>query len=172
MNDRAYAEAMFYKNIPFVRYILKKYFPAVASDEDAFQEGLIGLWKACLQFDVDKAQLSTYAARCISNEVLMMLRRRAKEKPTLSIEGIIPNTGESLTLSDILEDPNATIEPGVFHLQEFIKNLNERDTKVVRLRLQGLTEREASEYMGVSQSYYSRLLKSIKTRYEEGVMQC
>lgn len=172
MNDIAYAEAMFHKNIPFVRYILKMHFPDIASDEDAFQEGLIGLWKACLKFDADKAQLTTYAARCISNEVRYMLRRRAKEKATISLDTPIADTDESLTLSDMLEDPNATIDPGVFYLQEFIQNLDERDTKVIQLRLQGLTMDQAGEQMGISQSYYSRLLKGIKTRYEEGVMQC
>jgi RNA polymerase sporulation-specific sigma factor len=67
--------------------------------EDLFQVALIGLWKACKTYDETKSEFSTYATRCIENEIRMLRRReRSKSKITnvVSLEGLSEDVDEGL----------------------------------------------------------------------------
>ena len=77
MNSREIEQAVV-DNQNLVRFAINRYFPGLREDEDIFQVGWIGLWKACLSYDSSKSKLSTFAVRCIINEVRMELRSRAK----------------------------------------------------------------------------------------------
>lgn len=66
-------------NLRLVAHVAKKYQGSEEDTDDLISIGTIGLIKAVATFDHSKNnRLATYAARCIDNELLMMLRMRKK----------------------------------------------------------------------------------------------
>lgn len=69
------------RNMRLVAHIAKKYQNADEDMEDLISIGTIGLIKAVSSYDSDKgSRLATYAARCIDNELLMLLRKKRIRK--------------------------------------------------------------------------------------------
>ena len=64
-------------NLCLVKHIMKLNFKNYEYDkEDIFYTGIIGLIKAIQTFDLEKnIKFSTYAGRCIMNEILMFIRK-------------------------------------------------------------------------------------------------
>lgn len=171
------------RNLRLVVYIARKFENTGVGVEDLISVGTIGLIKAVNTFNPEKKiKLATYASRCIENEILMYLRRNSKVKAEVSFyEPLnIDWDGNELLLSDILGTENDTvynlIEDEVDKQLLFLalKNLNEREKEIVRLRF-GLagnsekTQKEVADILGISQSYISRLEKKIINRLKKEI---
>ena len=66
-------------NLRLVAHIIKKYYSNQNEQDDLVSIGTIGLIKAINTFDVNKnIKLSSYASRCIENEILMYFRNLKK----------------------------------------------------------------------------------------------
>ena len=169
------------RNLRLVVYIARKF--ENIGVEDLISVGTIGLIKAVNTFNPEKKiKLATYASRCIENEILMYLRRNSKVKAEVSFyEPLnIDWDGNELLLSDILGTENDTvynlIEDEVDKQLLFLalRNLNEREKEIVRLRF-GLsghsekTQKEVADILGISQSYISRLEKKIISRLKKEI---
>lgn len=105
--DMAARDKLISHNLRLVAHVVKKYYPGTADNDDLISIGTIGLIKAVASFDPDKhTRFSTFAAKCIENEVLMFFRSGKKSGGTLSInEPIDSERGDGdLTLSDVLAD--------------------------------------------------------------------
>ena len=124
--------------------------------------------------DIDKGRLSTYAARCIDNELLMYFRTRKKTSREVSYYEPIgtDKEGNEISLLDVIEsqEPDAfsivTAKDDAKKIYELIpKLLTDREKEVISLRY-GLygkreyTQREVAEHMGISRSYISRIEKT------------
>lgn len=171
------------RNLRLVVYIARKFENTGVGVEDLISVGTIGLIKAVNTFNPEKKiKLATYASRCIENEILMYLRRNSKVKAEVSFyEPLnIDWDGNELLLSDILGTENDTvynlIEDEVDKQLLFLalKNLNEREKEIVRLRfgLSGYsekTQKEVADILGISQSYISRLEKKIINRLKKEI---
>ena len=84
--DPAARDTLIEANMRLVAHISKKYSAPTRNNEDLISMGTIGLIKACNSFDYEKSnRFATYAARCIENEILMMLRREKKCSREVSI---------------------------------------------------------------------------------------
>ena len=69
------------RNLRLVAHIVKKYTYPGKDIEDLISIGTVGLIKAIDSFDSSKGtRLATYAARCIENEILMLIRNTKKTK--------------------------------------------------------------------------------------------
>ena len=171
------------RNLRLVVYIARKFENTGVGVEDLISVGTIGLIKAVNTFNPEKKiKLATYASRCIENEILMYLRRNSKIKAEVSFyEPLnIDWDGNELLLSDILGTDNDTvynlIEDEVDKQLLFLalKNLNDREKEIVRLRF-GLngkrekTQKEVADMLGISQSYISRLEKKIISRLKKEI---
>lgn len=171
------------RNLRLVVYIARKFENTGVGVEDLISVGTIGLIKAVNTFNPEKKiKLATYASRCIENEILMYLRRNSKVKAEVSFyEPLnIDWDGNELLLSDILGTENDTvynlIEDEVDKQLLFLalRNLNEREKEIVRLRF-GLsgnsekTQKEVADILGISQSYISRLEKKIINRLKKEI---
>lgn len=171
------------RNIRLVVYIARKFENTGIGIEDLVSIGTIGLIKAVNTFDPDKnIKLATYASKCIENEILMYLRKTSKLKSEISFDEPL-NTdwdGNELLLSDILgtEDDiifkylEEEIDRGL--LDEAIETLNDREKQIMELRfgLRGQeekTQKEVADFLGISQSYISRLEKRIVKRLENEI---
>ncbi|MCQ2399726.1 MAG: RNA polymerase subunit sigma-70, partial [Clostridia bacterium] len=65
-------------NMRLVAHVVKKYKGAAETD-DLISVGSMGLAKAITTYDADKGtSLATFAARCIENEILMLIRANKK----------------------------------------------------------------------------------------------
>ena len=74
------------RNLRLVAHIVKKYQGTDVEQDDLISIGTIGLMKAISTFDAGKTtRLSTYAAKCIDNELLMMFRARKKYSREVSL---------------------------------------------------------------------------------------
>lgn len=146
--------------------------------------GTIGLIKAINTFDMDKnIKLSSYASRCIENEILMHFRNLKKSSQNVSLEDAvgIDKDGNTLKLMDLLsiDDDFADNLDKKLNLQKINKYLTEtltkRELQIINLRygLNGskpLTQREVSSIMNISRSYVSRIekkaLEKLKAMYD------
>jgi RNA polymerase sporulation-specific sigma factor len=165
-------------NLRLVVYIARRFENTGILLEDLISIGTIGLMKAMDTYRLDKKiKLATYASRCIENEILMFIRKTAKEKTEVSLDEPInlDGDGNELLLGDIL----GTEEDVVFKpleedvdlcvLRQSLRELPHRERELINMRfgLEGrreLTQKEAAQRMGISQSYISRLEKRIMQR--------
>ena len=156
-------------------YIAKKFETPTACSEDLISIGTIGLIKAVNTFRPDKnIKLATYASRCIENEILMYLRKTSSIKYEISIDEPlnIDWDGNELLLSDILGSDGEEVgreiekEDEKRLLNELIDKLTPREKEIMQMRFgmsgyDEFTQKEVADYLGISQSYISRLEKRI-----------
>ena len=170
-------------NLRLVVYIAKKFDNTGVGVEDLISIGTIGLIKAINTFNRSKnIKLATYASRCIENEILMYLRRNNKTKLEVSIDEPlnVDWDGNELLLSDILgtdedviyKDLETEVERS--QLKRAIAKLGERERTIIMLRFglnnpddMEMTQKEVADYLGISQSYISRLEKKIMKRLKK-----
>lgn len=168
-------------NLRLVVYIARRFENTGILLEDLISIGTIGLMKAIGTYRLDKKiKLATYASRCIENEILMHIRKTAKEKTEVSLDEPInmDGDGNELLLGDIL----GTEEDVVFKpleedvdlcvLRQSLRELPQRERDLINMRFgldgrQEVTQKEAAQQMGISQSYISRLEKRIMQRLKK-----
>lgn len=161
-------------NLRLVAHIVKKYSNSSKDADDLISVGAIGLIKAINSYSLDKgAQLSTYAARCIENEILMLFRANKKHQGNISLEETIgtEKDGNEIMLADVICDLDTDVlemvESNILteKLINIIKNsLSEREYKILCMRYGiggqvAYTQREVAKKLGISRSYISRLEK-------------
>ena len=170
--DRNARNTLIEHNLRLVAHIVKKY-GAVSSDQDDLVSiGTIGLIKAIDTFDVDKKiKLSSYASRCIENEILMYFRSQKKTSLDVSLDESIDTDkdGNPLTLMDILSSDDNIEERletkiNSEKVYEIIKTLPERERQIIVMRygLDGgepLTQKQTAQILNISRSYVSRIEK-------------
>lgn len=161
-------------NLRLVAHIVKKYNNFERELDDLLSIGTIGLIKAINTYDITKGnRLATYAARCIENEILMMLRQERKCSKEFSLYEPIgtDKEGNEINLLDIVECNEKDIveqiilEDNITKLDELLKTqLTKRELQVLTLRYglfqtKPLTQREIADKLAISRSYVSRIEK-------------
>ena len=170
-------------NLRLVVYIAKKFDNTGVGVEDLISIGTIGLIKSINTFNPGKnIKLATYASRCIENEILMYLRRNNKTRMEVSIDEPlnVDWDGNELLLSDILGTDEDVIYKDIENeaerriLRRAVAQLSERERTIVNLRFglntpggEEMTQKEVASYLGISQSYISRLEKKIMKRLKK-----
>ncbi len=171
-------------NLRLVAHIIKKYYGIQSEQDDLVSIGTIGLIKAINTYKPDKKiRLSSYASRCIENEILMHFRNAKKSSQDISLNETIDTDkdGNPLTLLDIMSVDdnildNLDLKLNSQKLGQFIKEeLDEREKKIIILRygLNGkkpMTQKEVAKLLNISRSYVSRIetkaLKVLRKRFE------
>lgn len=182
--DEKAAAQLIERNLRLVVYISRRFENTGINIEDLISIGTIGLIKAVGTYKPDKnIKLATYSSRCIENEILMYLRKTSTLKNEVSFDEPL-NTdwdGNELLLSDILGTDNdlvlRPIEADVDRklLADAMSKLSDRERQIISMRfgLNGITEhtqKEVADYLGISQSYISRLEKRIIARLKKEIM--
>lgn len=164
-------------NLRLVVYIARKFDNTGVGVEDLISIGTIGLIKSINTFNPEKnIKLATYASRCIENEILMYLRKNNKTRSEVSIDEPlnVDWDGNELLLSDILGTDEDVIYKNIEDeaerklLMGAVGKLSEREKTIIKLRFglgtkseREMTQKEVASYLGISQSYISRLEKKI-----------
>ncbi len=174
-------------NLRLVAHIAKKYSSAAqcqSDSEDLLSIGTIGLIKGINSFDASKGtRLATYAARCVENEILMMLRSRKKSQNDVSLSDAIgtDKEGNTIMLMDVIENDESDIfdkiqtDDSIRKLYKNIKeNLSDTERKIIVLRyglIDGrcLPHREIAEMLSISRSYVSRIEKKAVSKLGDGI---
>lgn len=158
--------------------VIKKFINVEWDKEDLVSIGLIGLIKAVDTYDISKNCFSTYAVRCIDNEIILFLRKIKKYSKENSFIEIIENKDSSnLYISKIQSDNKTDLvseyekKELILELKKQLNSLNPKDRKIIKLYFgfyndKQYTQTQISEIMGVSRSYISTIinknLKNIK----------
>ena len=170
--DKQARDTLINHNLRLVAHIVKKYNNSLEAD-DLISVGTIGLIKAVDNFDSKKGVLlSTYASRCIDNEILMLIRSNKKHKDTISLNTLLSpkNDNDELELADLIP---AESEDDVFEqvetnclikdiVQEMEKHLTDMEKEIIKYRY-GIcgypvkTQKEVADIFGISRSYVSRI---------------
>ncbi len=171
------------RNLRLVVYIARKFENTGVYVEDLISIGTIGLIKAINTFNPNKnIKLATYASRCIENEILMYLRKNQLKKYEVSIDEPlnVDWDGNELLLSDILGTENDVIchaleeEVDKSLLMQAMSKLSRREKLIMELRFglnehQEKTQKEVADFLGISQSYISRLEKRIISKLKKDI---
>lgn len=160
-------------NLRLVAHIIKKYYSNINDQEDLISIGTIGLIKAIDSFDYTKGiKLSSYASKCIENEILMFFRSGKKTAQDISINEPIESDsdGNALTIMDTMATDDTIIDTidvkmKMEKLYGFMNDkLSMREKNIILLRygLGGkppMPQREVAKKLGISRSYVSRIEK-------------
>lgn len=176
-------EILIERNLRLVAHIAKKYQNVDEDMEDLISIGTIGLIKAVGSFDANKgSRLATYAARCIDNELLMLLRSKKKTSREVSLYEPIgtDKEGNEINLLDIIVQEQEEVVDRIA-LGDNIKKLaqlvdrllDEREKEIIIMRYglltgEEITQREIGLRLGISRSYVSRIEKRALLKLREG----
>ena len=174
------------RNLRLVAHIVKKYIGTGREMDELIAIGIVGLVKAVNTYSADKgSRLGTYAARCIDNELLMLLRNERKRSREISLYEPIgtDKEGNEIRFMDVVEDNSENVLDRMMVDERIVKMyrgidgvLSKREREVIckRYGLLGyeeVTQREVGSRMGISRSYVSRIekkaLQKLRTYIEE-----
>ncbi|MCB2358924.1 RNA polymerase sporulation sigma factor SigK [Clostridium estertheticum] len=162
------------RNLRLVAHIVKKYSYPGKDVDDLISIGTVGLIKAIDSFDINKGtRLATYAARCIENEILMLIRNNKKTKGEVYLQDPIgtDKEGNEISLMDVLssdEDSIVDIVESKIQIKKLYNKINvallDREKTIIQMRYGLLdgnprTQREIALILGISRSYVSRIEK-------------
>lgn len=165
-------------NLRLVAHIVKKYETKDIDTDDLISIGTIGLIKGIDTYKDDKkTKITTYAARCIQNEILMYFRSHKKYGPTISLNDAIGHDkeGNEINLIDVIKDKNIDLfqsidlKNNIELLEKYLKLLNKREKEILIKRYglnntKEMTQKEIAKEMHISRSYVSRIEKRALTK--------
>ena len=165
-------------NLRLVAHIVKKFDNKNVDTDDLISIGTIGLIKGIDTYKkTPKVKITTYAARCIQNEILMFYRSNKKNQNTISLNDSIgyDKEGNEINLVDLLEDKQEDIldtiqiKENINLLNKYLSKLNKREKEIIIKRYglnneKDLTQKEIADELGISRSYVSRIEKRALTK--------
>ena len=164
--DKAARDVLIERNLRLVAHIVKKYQGTGEETEDLISVSTYDMTKG--------SRLATYAARCIDNELLMMLRSRKKFSREVSLYEPIgtDKEGNEIHLLDIVEANEQDITDQCIHKERILQLygclrevLSPLEYEVIKYRYglfgeKELTQRALGKRLGISRSYVSRIEKN------------
>lgn len=178
LGDKEARSILIEHNLRLVAHIVKKFDSKNNDTDDLISIGTIGLIKGIDTYKkTPKVKITTYAARCIQNEILMYYRSNKKNQFTISLNDSIgyDKEGNEINLADLLEDKQEDIldtiqvKENINLLNKYLKTLNKREKEIIIKRYglnneKDLTQKEIAQSLGISRSYVSRIEKRALTK--------
>lgn len=171
-------------NLRLVAHVVKKYSASGYDSEDLISIGTIGLIKGISSFNSSKGtRLATYAARCVENELLMLMRSRKKTRGEISLSDPIgtDKEGNQIYLMDVLSSDGGEIFDEIQNRDDIKKLYENIQTKLSKREKYIITERyglsggecrtqsEIAKKLGISRSYVSRIEKKAVSKLKDGI---
>ena len=159
------AEELYLANERLAHWVLAKYYSRRQMDEDLQQVARLGLWKACVGFKESSGfTFSSYASRVMLNELSNYFRDASRT---------YRDNYSDISLNTIVGDDGTTLEmalPGDMDVQfmdlnGFWKSLTSKEKKIVKMLMNGLTNREIGKIMGVSNQRISEIRLKAKQKF-------
>ena len=169
-------EKLILQNRRLVYYLAKRFDVAPSEYDDVISIGTIGLIKAATTFDKSKkVRFSTYASRCINNEILMYYREKKRYSRDISLDEPIniDDEGDELTLGDKIPGPGSAFVEVLEEKDIFLRTmgiilnlLDSRERFVILHKMSGAKQKYIGKALRISQSYVARLVKKIVEKIE------
>ena len=178
LGDKRARNTLIEHNLRLVAHIVKKYDSKNEFNDDLISIGTIGLIKGVDSYSKKhNTRLTTYAARCIENEILMFYRNNKKHSKNISINEPIgfDKEGNEITILDILKTQSPDYikdihtKNNIILLKQFFNVLSSREKEII-IKRYGLynedeqTQKEIAKKLGISRSYVSRIEKRALTK--------
>ena len=162
MNEK---QKMIEENMNLVYFTISKYFPKYLKDADIVQCGMLGLCKAADTWEEGKKQFSTYATRCISNEILHELRNRKRHPlPSLSLDyEYSTSDGDVPMVAFIPGDTDVQF----VDIKGVIDKLSPSEQQVFTLLCNGMQQVEIAKICGLTPSRINQITRKIKLVWRE-----
>lgn len=171
--DKCAKDKLINHNLRLVAHIIKKFNFSQNNNEDLISVGTIGLIKAVNTFKIEKGiRFSSYASRCIENEILMNLRGVKKSSLDVSMHESVESSkpGSTIMLMDTISDKSNFFDKIFNKISieklnvQISKKLTKREQDVINLRYglkknNSYTQQEVAKKLGISRSYVSRIEK-------------
>ncbi len=165
-------------NLRLVAHIAKKFESKNIDTDDLISIGTIGLIKGIDSYSLEhKTRVTTYAARCIENEILMYFRANKKNNNNVSLNDSIgfDKDGNEINLIDVLKDKTTDyaedlhIKEKILLLKNYMNNLSSREKEILIKRYglnntDEMTQKEIAKKLNISRSYVSRIEKRALTK--------
>ncbi len=176
--DKEARNTLIEHNLRLVAHIVKKFENKNTSQDDLISIGTIGLIKGIDSYNnTKKTRITTYAARCIENEILMYFRTNKKSQNDVSLNDSIgyDKDGNEINLLDVLKDNSKDLaemihtKENIKQLSEYLNLLNPREKEII-IKRYGLlnqkeqTQKEIAHNLNISRSYVSRIEKRALTK--------
>ncbi|MDR2729216.1 MAG: RNA polymerase sporulation sigma factor SigK [Chitinispirillales bacterium] len=163
-------------NLRLVAYIVKKHYADSKDQDDLISIGIIGLIRAAETFNPEKKiNFSTYASKCVDNQIKMHFRKIKRQQTEVFMNEPIDSDkdGNQITIADIFKDPSciadeAELRIDLQKLYNYInEELDEREKQIICKRYglnygrgtveKAMTQREVAKHLNISRSYVSDL---------------
>ncbi len=178
LGDKDARNKLIEHNLRLVAHIVKKFENKNSDSDDLISIGTIGLIKGIDSFNFDqKTKITTYAARCIQNEILMHFRSNKKTNLNVSLNDSIgfDKEGNEINLIDVLKDNEVDFieeintKDNISRVEKYLSLLNSREKNIIIQRYglyntKDLTQKEISKKLNISRSYVSRIEKRALTK--------
>lgn len=173
MGDKNARNKLIEHNLRLVAHIVKKFENKYKDTDDLISIGTIGLIKGIDSFNSNKKiRITTYAARCIENEILMFFRSNKKYNNDISLNDYIglDKDGNEISLLDVLADDDIDLPTKIHNninielLMKYLDILNNREKEII-IKRYGLfdneeyTQKDIAKELKISRSYVSRIEK-------------
>jgi RNA polymerase sporulation-specific sigma factor len=173
-----------YRN--FARSKARSYFLAGSEREDVVQEGMIGLFKAIRDFDLQqKIPFRAFAELCISRQILTAIKtaNRHKHHPlnsSVSLDAPAYEDNDASSVADHLMSPRRTSDPAelVISAEEIEalrtsmnRNLTELEGEVLTLYMDGKSYEEIAGTLGNHVKSIDNALQRIKRKLQRHISQ-
>ena len=182
--DKNARDKLIEHNLRLVAHIEKRYSNSEQELEDLISIGIVGLIKAIDSFSAEKGfKISTYASKCVENEILMHIRATKKIKSEVSMNTIIgtDKDGNDMELVDTLDSESKDAIDTIYNKimsEQVIKFINSKLTKrekyimCSRYGLNGhiqKTQQQIADELGISRSYVSRIETKVQNKLKKYV---
>ena len=169
-----------------IRSVCRKYYLSGGSEDDLFQEGMIGLFEAYKSFDKTKGDylsdnFKSFALMCIKRQILDAIKH-ANTKKNMPLNNYVSFSREDYSSDDstfeesiaYLESPDAPLE-FVIDKESFdekfnlaISSLSNYEQDVIRLYLDGLPNAEIASILNKDAKSIYNCIERIKHKIREG----
>ena len=178
LGDKEARNKLIEHNLRLVAHIVKKFESTNHDIDDLIGIGTVGLIKGIDTYSPEKkVKLTTYAAKCAENEILMYFRADKKNSKNISIyeEISFDKEGNKITILDILKTPDLDFVEDIYKndniklLKNYMNVLTDREKEIIEARY-GLgnrdeeTQKEIAKRLNISRSYVSRIEKRATTK--------
>ena len=153
------------ENMKLVYYLISKYYPTFIGDEDLQQVGMLGLCKAANTWNEEKSKFSTYASKCILNEINFEFKRRKKHSGTLSLDKELGvEDGAMKTFGDLIVGED---DVGFVDYKGFLTTLSDRQKDVLELSERGFDTDDIADMLDVSTQSVNASKRQIKLKWRK-----
>ena len=162
-------------------YVYKNYNNNEYDIKELISVGIIGLINAVDTYEIGKSEFSTYAIKCINNEIVRLFRK--KRIPTKSLEEVYyqDKNGNEIKLEDTIKDDTVNLveqyeEKEIYlALRKYIEKLDNINRQIIKLYFgfetkRQHTQREISEILNICPSQINRKLKRSLAIIKENII--